>query len=411
MYKVMLVDDEFFARTALRQSLSWESCGCEICAEAKNGMDGLEKARECQPDLIITDINMPVMNGLDMVAALQKELPHTIFALLTGYSEFEYARRGMELGIRYFITKPVDNEKMLETVKNMVAVLEKNAREKLEYKYLNFWATQNNTENRKRFVELLLAGKQDILQTQFSFECERLQLNLAQGGYGVCALKIDSRTRTQYTQSQWQALIEELLGAERSKWTLCAYYKGGGFLYLIFSKLEESDWNPMVITSLMQKIQIGLLQRLTCTVIAGVGTYCDDYRQICASSREAEKNMKDIQTSYLIADALRIIHEKYADPEFSVRAIAEALFVNYSYLSAQFAKEIKMPISQYITKFRMTKAGDLLRNGNSNMTQIATSVGYVDVKYFYRVFKKEFGVTPYQYLNQVEEDLVNGQTL
>lgn len=101
---------------------------------------------------------------------------------------------------------------------------------------------------------------------------------------------------------------------------------------------------------------------------------------------------------------LYYIHENYSDPDLSLKKIAEKLFVNYSYLSGQFTKEIGMTVSQYILRFRMTKAADALRSGEENMVELAGNVGYVDVKYFYRCFKKEFGITPYQYIGALREN-------
>lgn len=85
--------------------------------------------------------------------------------------------------------------------------------------------------------------------------------------------------------------------------------------------------------------------------------------------------------------------------------------MNYSYLSGQFTKEMGMTVSQYILRFRMTKAADALRSGEENMVEIACSVGYLDVKYFYRCFKKEFGITPYQCIVILQETRKNGKLL
>ena len=113
MYKVLLVDDEYFPREALKTTISWETYGCMICGEAKNGFDGIEKAMQLKPDIILTDINMPFMDGLDMIMHLQKAQPDILYSIVTGYSEFEYAKRGIELGVHHFIVKPIDDQEMI----------------------------------------------------------------------------------------------------------------------------------------------------------------------------------------------------------------------------------------------------------------------------------------------------------
>ena len=75
MYKVLLVDDEYYYREALKNTISWESCGCIICGEANNGAIGVERAKELQPDIILADVNMPFMDGLQMIEEIKKFLP------------------------------------------------------------------------------------------------------------------------------------------------------------------------------------------------------------------------------------------------------------------------------------------------------------------------------------------------
>ena len=116
MYDILLVDDEFYCREALKNTISWEACGCRICGEANNGPAGIERARMLKPDIVLADVNMPFMDGLQMIRAIRAELPDTLFAIVTGYNEFEYARRGMELGVRYYIIKPVDHAELVKNI-------------------------------------------------------------------------------------------------------------------------------------------------------------------------------------------------------------------------------------------------------------------------------------------------------
>ena len=167
----------------------------------------------------------------------------------------------------------------------------------------------------------------------------------------------------------------------------------------------------MTIGAMIQNLQLTLMRQWVCTVLVGIGRYCDTWEEIYDSRQEAENSFREVSVSKLIREMLLYIQENYADPELSLRGIAEKLFVNYSYLSAQFTKEIGMSASQYILRFRMMKAADMLRSGLDNMVEIATSVGYTDVKYFYRCFKKEFDITPYQYMDILHESRKNGEMI
>lgn len=402
MYKVLLVDDEYFPREALKMMIPWEEYGCVVCGEGKNGFDGMEKALELMPDIVLTDINMPFMDGLDMIMHLQDKMPDTLFSIVTGYSEFEYAKRGIELGVEHYILKPINDSELVRTLQNMVGILDKRHEKRKEYESLKFWGEKNTVENRQKFLKMLLIGE-ELDRTQFLYECKQLDVPLKKGGYGVCCLKIDSRTYVHFSQEAWQKKIEKLMEDVGEEWQYQVCYMGNGNLYLIFYQLDEQSWNLADVSAMLQKIQIRLMQEWVCTVKAGMGSYCKEYLGIAQSREKADQTIHEITVSKLIREMLDCIHADYGNPDLSLKGIAEKLFVNYSYLSAQFTKEIGMSASHYIARFRMTKAADFLRGGEENMVEIACCVGYVDVKYFYRCFKKEFGITPYQYIDILRE--------
>lgn len=95
MYRVLLVEDEEIIRKGIRYSVPWEEYGCSVVAEAENGAVGEEKIAELRPDIVITDITMPVKSGLEMIADTREEYKY-IAIILTGYSEFEYAQQAIQ---------------------------------------------------------------------------------------------------------------------------------------------------------------------------------------------------------------------------------------------------------------------------------------------------------------------------
>ncbi len=113
MLKVMIVDDEEHVREDLKTAVNWNQCGYEICGEAENGPEALEKLVQLCPDLLITDIRMPGMDGLQMIWAMKEQNRSCRIIILTGYSEFQYARRSIALGVDSYLLKPIDEEELL----------------------------------------------------------------------------------------------------------------------------------------------------------------------------------------------------------------------------------------------------------------------------------------------------------
>ncbi|WP_062046551.1 response regulator transcription factor [Bacillus sp. JCM 19034] len=122
--KVVLVDDEQFVRAGLRNLINWEKCGFQVCAEADNGEGALHLIEEYQPDVVITDIRMPVLDGLELIRRVVEEKRlRTKFIILSGYSDFNYAQKAVRYGVFDFILKPIEQEELEETLKQLATAL------------------------------------------------------------------------------------------------------------------------------------------------------------------------------------------------------------------------------------------------------------------------------------------------
>lgn len=122
MLKVLVVDDEIFVRKGIVLETDWAAIGCMVVAEAENGLEGLEAARKYTPDLIISDIKMPRMNGIEMLKRLREEGSEVRIIFLTAYSEFEYAQNAIKLLASDYLLKPFEDGELERTV---LAVREK----------------------------------------------------------------------------------------------------------------------------------------------------------------------------------------------------------------------------------------------------------------------------------------------
>ncbi len=118
MYKVVLVEDEDIIRKGIKHSVPWEQYNCIVAGEARNGVEGRELIRSLYPDIVITDINMPVMDGLQMIAETKRG--NYVAIILTGYSEFEYAKEAIKYDVADYLLKPLNMEEMTEALERAV---------------------------------------------------------------------------------------------------------------------------------------------------------------------------------------------------------------------------------------------------------------------------------------------------
>ena len=112
----MIVDDEQIIREALSEMIDYTSIGYELIATTKNGMEAYDVICDEYPDVVITDIRMPILNGLDLIERSMKSDSKITFILLSGYSEFNYAKQAMKYGVRYYLLKPTDKQELIDSL-------------------------------------------------------------------------------------------------------------------------------------------------------------------------------------------------------------------------------------------------------------------------------------------------------
>lgn len=119
MYKLLIVDDEEIERIGMAECISWEQYDIELTGTAWNGVDALRQMEENRPDIVLTDIKMPVMDGIELIRKVRGLYPEIEFIVLSGYGEYEFTSQAMSEGIRYYILKPCDEKKIMEIIEKV----------------------------------------------------------------------------------------------------------------------------------------------------------------------------------------------------------------------------------------------------------------------------------------------------
>lgn len=117
--KVLLVDDEIMIREGFKHLFDWEAHGCEVVGEASDGMEALAQIDELLPDIVIMDINVPIMNGLKVIEISRTKHPQTAYVIVSGYDDFSYCKKALQLQIADYILKPVNYEEFGSCIDNL----------------------------------------------------------------------------------------------------------------------------------------------------------------------------------------------------------------------------------------------------------------------------------------------------
>ncbi len=164
MYKVFLVEDEIVIREGIKNKIHWEEEGFTLVGDESDGELAYPMIIREQPDILITDIKMPFMDGLELSKLLKKDMPQLKIIIISGYSDFGYAQRAIDIGVSEYLLKPITSGKLVAAVKNAASVIEKERKEKQILEQYQQLIYQMQGEKRKDFFNALVSGKMSLSQ-------------------------------------------------------------------------------------------------------------------------------------------------------------------------------------------------------------------------------------------------------
>ncbi len=164
MFKVFLVEDEIVVREGIRNNIHWEQYGFIYAGDASDGELALPLIRQIKPDLLITDIKMPFLDGLALIELIRKELPRTKIVIISGYDDFSYAQQAIRMGVEQYLLKPIAKEKMVETLAALYNKMEAEQQQQEFLARFQHEAQEYETFSRRRFFEQIVTGGLSVLE-------------------------------------------------------------------------------------------------------------------------------------------------------------------------------------------------------------------------------------------------------
>jgi len=209
MLKVFLVEDEFVVREGIKKNIDWKSHGYDFCGEASDGELAFPMIQKAKPDIVITDIRMPFMDGLELSKLIKKELPQVEIIILTGHGEFEYAKEAIKLGIAEYLLKPINGEELLSEVDRVALKIEERRKEReIREKYVKEME-ENSLKERKDLFQYLVTGNKSMSELlEFA---QKLEMDLSAMWYNIVLLKFQSRNHAHDEYSGSLIEIEQKL--------------------------------------------------------------------------------------------------------------------------------------------------------------------------------------------------------
>ncbi len=287
MYRLMLVDDESEIREGLREVVDFESLGFEVVGEAANGISGLQMAEALSPDLIITDIRMPLMNGMTMCRQIRDSLPTAQFIVLSGYDEFEYARQAIEVKALGYLLKPISSAEFVQMLREAKKSLDKAAQERADISRLRQRFQTSLPFLRESLLASLVSGgisPQDALR-----HAERYNETLTAPAYALLMARVGEETGEEKVSDPEllpfavSNIMDEVLN-NYTKTHIFRYNSMTAGLLLLENDSREYFSQTMDHIEEARKIARYYLQ---CELHVGVSTACRDLATLPAAARQA----------------------------------------------------------------------------------------------------------------------------
>lgn len=188
MIKIFLVEDEAIIRKSIKNNLDWEKNGFLFAGEAADGEMALPMIQQAKPDIVITDIRMPFMDGLELSRILKKEMPEITIIILSGYGEFDYAREAIKIGVTEYLSKPITGEQLLEALNQVKKKILKKRKQKEVAEEILQEKEQNLRSRQYQFLGDLIRSRMPI--SELLEKGEELGLQLMAAAYNFMMLKI-----------------------------------------------------------------------------------------------------------------------------------------------------------------------------------------------------------------------------
>ena len=211
MLKVFLVEDEIVMREGIKNNIDWEKEGFEFAGEASDGELAYPLIQKEKPDILIADIKMPFMDGLELSRLVRQELPDIKVIILSGYDEFEYAKEAISIGITDYLVKPIAGAKLLEAVKKVGKIIEEEQQQRLFLKTFEKERLENIHLAKQKIFRSLASGKKPV--SELLKDAREAGVDLAANRYNIVLLQIFEEGETVgYSEKQNAAAqdIEEM---------------------------------------------------------------------------------------------------------------------------------------------------------------------------------------------------------
>lgn len=409
MYKLIIIDDEEEIRNGLRFFVESSQKDYEIIGEFDDGNEAIEFLNENEVDLVITDIKMNNVSGIDIMKFIYETKLSAKVIIISGYKKFDYSMAAIEYRARFYITKPTQYDELMtvfETLTNEIAK-EKEEKQKNEIIHKQFQYFKNE------FLKSVFL--RNINEDEFS---QKLEIVGESGDIKNCRFVVIGMGIASYEDWRMQNLkVGTSHGGENIISHVCDFFRDymidaccvnlvrGKFKFVVYTSTyktaaEFMDFVDTKIKELNAYLKLYADVEPKFHISAGYESIEDFYHNIPVDLLPFEYESFN-EDEYKIAQIEKYIMDNLTK-DISLQQAADHFHYNMNYFSGYFKQQMGENFSSYVINMKMNMAKNLLRNTNKKLSEISANIGYGELSYFLKVFKKNVGESPMEYRRRHE---------
>lgn len=397
MVTMILVEDESFERRALIEHIDWNLIGVEVIGEAINGEQGLALVMTRHPDIVLSDVSMPAMNGIEMARKIRAIAPKTRILFLSAYDDFDYAKQAIDLNIQAYVMKPVNESELLRAVKRAVDELTEQTLESRLVSSIKSSYSESVNLARQALVNRVLLNlpidQSDLRKLDMEWLCRS-------SGHKSIILTYFPTDATQ----QVDAALPDFnhLCTRLSSRAISVCLRVGKLATLCVWKQDEQMRQAMeLVRRFFVDLGLESMRLVRMDASNPDDTFGTIYAEVLGAGAAREGELSQAGKAHksrrqIVEEIEHIILERYSQP-LSLESIAREMHFTPNYLGTVFKAVKRISVNNYLMQVRMDKVCLLLSQSKDSINDIAAACGFGSITYFHSCFKKKYGITPGEY--------------
>lgn len=385
MYKTLFVDDERLIREGISNLIDWERITGQELTLAENAKVALKYLEHEKYEIVISDIYMQDMNGIELAKCIKGKWPDVVVILLSAYEDFDYARKAIEAGVFKYLLKPVIPEELEDAVNEAISQVKINEETKKRIDHSQEVLEDYQRELKKNLWKDILSGNmrnEDEIFERF----EKMNMSKNISPIYVVVYKTDDESMLY----QNQVAIDKVVSSCFEGYIDTVFMDN----YIVILLKKENAKSVLYAFGDLVK------EMFHFEVYMGEGKTVKDLSTLHMSVESAKYNIqknrankKDEPTQIVLA-AVEMIRKEIENVDFNINTIANALYLTPAYFSRVFKRKMGMTCIDFIKNYRINLAKELLQNTDLSIQQISEKTGYATVYYFSQQFKQVTGESP-----------------